>query len=221
MLDASDETGARHLGTFWMLRLDQPLAIGPAPRVRTVFTRAGPEIVQELARTMEFDDPTAILQRFTRGCHGYIARIEGKLAAYGWVTFDEESIGELGLSIRLKTGDAYIWDCATLPAYRGQRLYPALLAYMLNELQSEGLRRVWIGTDADNLPSQSGVALVGFQPIVDILMTRVLTIRRLWARGRPGVPEQVVMGARSALLGNRDQAWLTAITSSWHKQPGS
>ncbi len=211
MLDASDETGARHLGTFWMLRLDQPLAIGPAPRVRTVFTRAGPEIVQELARTMEFDDPTAILQRFTRGCHGYIARIEGKLAAYGWVTFDEESIGELGLSIRLKTGDAYIWDCATLPAYRGQRLYPALLAHILSELQSSGLRRAWIGADTDNLSSQAGMALAGFSPAVDVIMTRVLTIRRLWVRGRPGVPEQVVADVRQALFGKRDQAWLDAL----------
>ncbi len=160
---------------------------------------------------MEFDDPTAILQRFTRGCHGYIARIEGKLAAYGWVTFDEESIGELGLSIRLKTGDAYIWDCATLPAYRGQRLYPALLAHILSELQSSGLRRAWIGADTDNLSSQAGMALAGFSPAVDVIMTRVLTIRRLWVRGRPGVPEQVVADVRQALFGKRDQAWLDAL----------
>ena len=220
MIGAS-EPGSQHLGIFWVLNLDESSLASVAPRIATAFQRVGPEAASTLTRAMELDNSTVVLQRFANRKRCYAGKVEGKLATYGWVTFDEEGIGELGLNIRLQAGEAYIWDCATLPAYRGQRLYPALLAYMLNELRSEGLRRVWIGTDADNLPSQSGVALVGFQPIVDILITRVLTIRRLWARGRPGVPEQVVMEARSALLGNRDQAWLTAITSSWHKQPGS
>lgn len=220
MIGAS-EPGSQHLGILWVLNLDESSLASVAPRIATAFQRVGPEAASTLAQAMGLDNPTIVLQRFANRKRCYTGNVKGKPATYGWVTLDEEGIGELGLNIRLQAGEAYIWDCATLPAYRGQRLYPALLAYMLNELQSEGLRRVWIGTDTDNLPSQSGVALVGFQPVIDILMTRVLTIRRLWARGRPGVPEQVVMEARSALLGNRHQAWLTAITSSRHKQPGS
>src|SRR5579863_5039251 len=187
------EAEAQPQGTLWTLDLDQPLPVGPVVQVPVVFMRAGPEVAQELAQAMDLNDPAVVVQRFDNGRQCYIGRIEGRLATYGWVTFDEEDIGELGLSIRLKAGEAYIWNCATLPAYRGLRLYPALLAFMLRELQSQGLQRVWIGADADNLASQSGMALVGFQPIADFFISHASTTRRAWARGRLGVPERLVM----------------------------
>ena len=56
------------------------------------------------------------------------------------------------LPIRLAPGEVYIWDCATLPAYRGQGLYPALLAHIVKELSAEGLRRAWIGADTGSEP---------------------------------------------------------------------
>jgi hypothetical protein len=121
--------------------------------------------------------------------------------AYGWISFDEEGIGELGLIIRLGEGEAYIWDCATLLAYRGQRLYPALLAHMLAELQRAGFKRVWIGTDADNLPSQRGVALVGCQPVAEVTLAGDGAYA---TRGCPGVSRQDVLDAHYAMFGNRD-----------------
>ncbi len=196
--------------TLWMLELGQPLPVGPTPQVPAVFMRAGPEVVQELAQAMSLDDQTVVLQRFDSGRQCYVGRIDGTLATYGWVTFDEEDIGELSLSIRLQAGEAYIWNCATLPAYRGQRLYPALLAYIVGELHHQGLRRVWIGTDTDNRPSQSGIILAGFQPVGDVVVSRALTLRRAWMRGRPGVPEQLVADARYALFGEREEVWLAA-----------
>ena len=197
-------------GTLWTLDLNQPLPPGPVPQVPVVFMRAGPEVAQELAQAMDLDDQAVVLQRFDNGRHCYVGRIEGTVATYGWVTFDEEGIGELSLSIRLKAGEAYIWNCATLPAYRGQRLYPALLAHIVGELHHQGLHRIWIGTDTDNLPSQSGIVLAGFQPIGDVVISRVLTMRRAWLRGRPGISERLVMDASQALLGGREEVWLAA-----------
>ena len=219
MIDVSG-TGSQHLGILWMFNLDASSPVSVTPRIATAFQQAGPEAASSLARAMGLDDPALVLQRFAAGRRCYVGRVEDRLVTYGWITFDEEGIGEIGLNIRLQAGEAYIWNCGTVPAYRGQRLYPALLAHMLGELQGEGLHRVWLGTDADNLPSQSGVALVGFQPVVDVVMTRVLTVRRAWVRGRPGVPEQIVTNARLALLGNRAQAWLTALPFSRHEQAG-
>jgi GNAT superfamily N-acetyltransferase len=193
------ETGA--LGILWMIQLDRPLSRGPSPRIPATIYRAGPGDVEELAQAMGFDDPAPVLQRLNLGRHCYLARVEGRIVAYGWISFDEEGIGELGLIIRLGEGEAYIWDCATLPAYRGLRLYPALLAYMLGELQHAGILRVWIGTDADNLPSQRGVALAGCQPVVEI--TRAVD-GGYATRGRPGVSRQDVLDAHYAMFGNRD-----------------
>lgn len=209
------EADAQPQGTLWMLDLDQPLPVGPVLQVPVVFMRVGPEAAQELAQAMDLDDPAVVLQRFDNGRHCYVGRIGGTLATYGWVTFDEEDIGELSLSIRLKAGEAYIWNCATLPAHRGQRLYPALLAHIVGELHHQGLHRVWIGTDTDNLPSQSGMALAGFQPIGDIVISRILTMRRAWMRGRPGAPAQLVTDARHALLGERDEVWLAASSGEY------
>jgi GNAT superfamily N-acetyltransferase len=191
------ESDAKHQGTLWMVQLDAPLPDPPAPRVPATFARAGPEIAHEIAP----NDPASRAQRFATGRRCYIASIEGRLAAYAWVSFDEEAIGELGISIHLQAGDVYIWDCETLAPYRGQRLYPALLAYVLAELQAEGVYRAWIGADADNLASQSGLARVGFQPVADAMIEPSSTGRRLWVRAHPGAPEEAVVAAKRALLG--------------------
>jgi hypothetical protein len=210
----ASELGPRHLGTLWVLNLTDLSSFEPVPRVAVNFQRVGSEAVPSLAQAMELDDPAEVLRRFAAGKSCYTGTVEGELATFGWVTFDEESIGELRLRIRLAPGEAYIWDCVTLAAYRGLLLYPALLCHMITDLRSEGLKRIWIGADADNLPSQKGIVLCGFKPIIDIVLDRVLTMRMCWARGCPGAPEQLVEEARRKLLGRRHEAWLAALSSA-------
>ena len=209
----SVEPTAPPQGTFWMLALGQPLPPGPLPHAPVTYMRIGPKELQELTQAMDLDDAEAVLQRFRDGRQCYVGRLAGKIVTYGWVTFDEEEIGELGLSFQLKPGEAYIWNCATLPAYRGQRLYPALLTYISGELQRQGLSRIWIGADTDNLPSQIGIVLAGFQPVGDMFISRVLTMRRVWLRGRPGISEQLLTDVRQAALGGREAAWLPTNSS--------
>ena len=198
------EIDAQHIGTIWMLKLNRPLPAGLVPCIPTNFMRVGPEIAQELAQAMELDDPALILQRFAAGRHCYAARVANQLVTYGWATFDEERIGELGLSIHLKTGEVYIWDCATVPAYRGQRLYPALLTHMLYTLHTQGVQRVWIGTNTDNLASQIGIVAAGFQPVVDFLIVNTPSMRTIRLRGCTGVSAQDLKDVHHALFGNRD-----------------
>lgn len=206
------ETGA--LGILWLARLDGPFSPPEIrPRQPAIISRAGSGDVAELAQAMGYSDNVPILQRFSSGRQCYIARADGKLVAYGWITFDQEHIGELGLLMRLNAGEAYIWDCATLPAYRGQRLYPALLAHVLLELRHNGHSRVWIGTDADNLPSQRGVELVGCQPIVEIIEAEDGAYA---TRGCPGASPEDVLDAHYALLGNRDTSRIIFVEYDTH-----
>ena len=88
------ESGAQHMGLFWMLRLDRALPAAPEPRLPATMQPAGPEIAGELAAVMGLDDPALVLQRFQQGRQCHIARIEDRIASYGWITFDEERIGE-------------------------------------------------------------------------------------------------------------------------------
>jgi GNAT superfamily N-acetyltransferase len=197
------ERDVQHMGLLCLLALDKPLPAGPAPRVPASFHRADDALAGELAGAMGFADPAPVLQRLHQGRQCYFARVAGQLVAYGWLTFDKEDIGELGLSVRLLPGEAYIWDCATLPALRGQRLYPALLGHMLSELQRTGFQRVWIGMDADNLPSRTGAVLAGFQPVIDILLVREPQTSYYQVRGYPGVADEDVQAAQYALFGDR------------------
>ena len=207
------EPTPKHVGTLWLLDLSEPSLIAPVPRVAVQFQCAGSESAPLLAQAMGLNTSEEVIKRFDAGKRCYVGHVDSVLATYGWVTFDKEMIGELGLNIRLLPGEAYIWNCATLQDYRGLRLYPSLLWYIVGELRSQDLRRIWIGADADNLPSQVGMRLCGFQPIADFVLDYALALHSFWIRGHLGAPELLVEDARRALLGGRHKAWLAALSS--------
>jgi ribosomal protein S18 acetylase RimI-like enzyme len=197
---SASEIDPQPAGTFWTLDLQGALPEEIRPGVAARFARVGAEAVPTLAQAMGLPDVTLVLKRLAgqRRCYG--AWVDGALVAYGWVTFDEEEIGELGVRVRLAPGEAYVWDCATLPAYRGQHLYPALLTHISRELYVEGFERILIGADTDNLPSQRGMMRAGFQPLADMQMYPARRQQRLCLIGRPGVLEEQVQRIRQALV---------------------
>ncbi len=209
----------RHAGTIWALNLhtERPRI---APRLPARFDRLEPDSAWGLAAAMGPDSIAEIVRRFQAGVHCYGAWVGSELAAYAWVSFREEYVGEFKVWVRLVPGEAYIWDCFTLPAYRRQGLYSALLAYVLGQLEEDNECRVWIGADLDNLASQRGIARAGFRPIADIALARALAVRLVWVQGRPGVPDAVVAEARRVFLDNRDSVWLRAVQSLNSSRPG-
>lgn len=209
-MTVSAENDPQRAGVIWALNLDEPTP-PITPRIPATFRLARLESVSALAEAMGPEASAEILKRFETGRRCYTAWVGDKLAAYGWVSFNEEHIGELNLHLTLLPGEAYIWDCATLPAYRQNYLYSALLVYILGELRSEKLCRVWIGADLDNVASQRGIARAGFKAVADLLIARVLTLRSVWVQGRPDVPDSLVAEARRAFLNNRDRVWLAAV----------
>jgi len=209
----SAEHDPRRAGTIWTMSLDQPVPL-VTPLIPASFYPAEPASAPELADAMADISQVDVLKRFELGRCCYTARVDGRLAAYGWVSFDEEFIGELNLRLRLLPGEAYIWNCATLPAFRRSHLYSALLVHILGELKSTGLSRAWIGADLENLPSQRGIARAGFLYVADLFIARVLALRQVWIQGRPGVPEDLVAEARRAFLNNRDRLWLQAWSAT-------
>ncbi len=224
----SAESDPRRAGTIWMLDLHQPTPV-VKPRLEASFCRVSTESVPELALAMGSDSSTEILKRLKSGRRCYAAQLDGnpartireiqrnergKLVAYGWVSFNEEFIGELKLRLRLLSGEAYIWDCATLPEFRQNHLYSALLAYIVGELRAEKFQRVWIGADLDNSISQRGISRAGFVHVADLVVARVLALRQVWVQGLPEIPDTLVAEARRVFLNNRDQVWLTVPSSA-------
>lgn len=192
-------------GVLWVIELH---AAPPRvqPRIRAQFGTAGLEAAAELARVMEMDVPS-VRARLESGRRCFVARVEGAIAAYGWVSRRNEYIGEQERDIQLQAVEAYIWDCVTLARYRNQRLYSALLGEMLVALREEGVRRVWIGTGLANQASLRAFANAGFQPVLTLSYARGFRLRFLWMSGRTGAPRELVAAARRALLTGRERMW--------------
>lgn len=209
----SAENDTRRTGTIWAFDLDGP--VPPIkPPIDANFSRIGTDSIDALATVMGANNSTGTLERFESGRRCYVAQVDDKIVAYGWVSFEEEFIGELNLRLRLLPGEAYIWDCVTVPAFRRNHLYSSLLTYILQDLSTENLHRVWIGADFENIASQRGIARAGFRYIADLVVARVLAVRQVWVQGRPEVPESIVAEARRVFLNNRDKVWLDAQASS-------
>ena len=95
------------------------------------------------------------------GHRPYIARLD-EVVGYGWVATSAASISELGIELRLSPNERYLWGFITLPAWRGQRIYPALLQAIMT---GEAADRFWIGHDIGNTASASGILKAGFRPV--------------------------------------------------------
>lgn len=175
-------------------------------RVRAQFVEVGPEAALALAQAMSMAEPS-VRERMVVGRQCFVARLESEIAAYGWVSRRNEYIGEQERDIKLQADEAYIWDCATLPPYRGQRLYSALLSQMLSALRDNGVRRVWIGTAVSNRASLRAFANAGFQPLIGLTYARLFRLRFLWISDQPDAPRELVAGARRALIDEHERVW--------------
>ncbi len=186
-------------GTLWMMVLDGTMPAPVASHVAT-FSEAPPEAAAAIAGAMALEEPSEVRRRFAAGSRCFVAQVEGEIVAYGWVSQGMEQIGELERALRMQSDEAYIWDCATMPGFRRQGLYTALLGYIATVLRNEGMRRLWIGTSLQNRPSLRGMASAGFQPVITVVYFRLLRMRYAWVRGETAAPPAHVADAQRALI---------------------
>ncbi len=109
-------------------------------------------------------DAAEIQQRRQGGHQPYAAFWRGQPVAYGWVARRRAVIGELGLNLWLRPGHRYLWDFATLPAYRGRGIYPHLLQEILQRERAEA-EFFWIIYAPENGPSKQGIRRAGFKTV--------------------------------------------------------
>jgi ribosomal protein S18 acetylase RimI-like enzyme len=174
------------------------------PPGRLEIGEAGADAVDELAVAMDGWDPQDVRARLVGGKRCFTARVDGAIAAYGWVTPQREWIGELDRAIHLDDDEAYIWHCATLPAHQRRGLYKALLAAMLAALGAEGCRRAWIGCGLANTPSVRAFEALGLRPVVTVDYWRLGDASAFYLAGRPGAHPACVAHARAALATDRE-----------------
>ena len=187
-------------------------------RLPARFDEVGPDALAHLARAMdvrapatESRGPSAVARRFDAGRRCFAGRLDDEIVTYGWLSQGHESVGELERDYHLQPGEAYIWDCATLPAHRGSGLYGALLSHIIQTLRAEGIQRAWIGANLENEPSLRAFARAGFQPVVKVAYARLLRLRCLRLLAQPAAPAALVDRARGMLTEPYERAWRTLI----------
>jgi ribosomal protein S18 acetylase RimI-like enzyme len=205
--EASLSVWAHERGILWAKDIGGEPLLPTQPRFPATFGEVRQENVKALASAMGLPNPNSALHRLNTQRRCFIARTADTIVAYGWLSQGVECIGEHEREIHLQPTEAYVWDCATLPAYRGQRLYSALLSHIAVRCQAEGVRRLWIGTALDNQPSLKGFTNAGFRPVLTLIYTRLLTLRCTWFSGHPMAQREQVAAARRALLLDHEYAW--------------
>lgn len=192
-------------GTLWALEPGSGLPPHCQARIEIAFAEVGGDEIDELAMAMGLPTPEPIQQRLRGRRRCFYLRAGGRIASYGWVTHGIECVGELEREFHLHDDEAYIWDCRTLPAWRRQRLYSALLSHLVYRLHDEGIPRIWIGASRQNQPSIRGFANAGFKPVVDVTYRRFYRLTLLWLRPAVSAPQPLIAAACRILINERER----------------
>ena len=103
-----------------------------------------------------------VIKRLANDHLAFVAYIDNKPAAFGWMARGKVSVGELNHSFVLPMQHRYLWNFRTLADYRGLGIYPALLQYIV---RYEGTRakQFWIIHAPENTSSLKGIVKAGFR----------------------------------------------------------
>jgi GNAT superfamily N-acetyltransferase len=189
---------------LWVLELGRiaggapTIGLPSSTTVAATVRRAEDKDALSISRAMAV--PTAqVERRLALGKRCYVAEAAGQVVSYGWLSFRQEEIPELERVVHPGPDEAYIWDCFTLPAYRGKGLLRAVLRSMEADLRWFAFRRAWAAILADNRSSQHAFRKAGFTHVVDAVYLRVLGLRHLTVIAKQPVPPQLVSAAKRLL----------------------
>jgi ribosomal protein S18 acetylase RimI-like enzyme len=139
-----------------------------------------------------------VCRRFAEGRRAYVASLDARPVAWGWVATRTAAIGELGSAFRIPDGERYLWNFVTLAAHRGQGIYPRLVDTIVRA-ESQEAERFWIARAPENHASGAGIRRAGFATVAELSFD---------AAGRPAVRGIVEGGGALAarLLGIAEAA---------------
>ncbi len=100
-------------------------------------------------------------------------------AALGNIPADMNHDGkpETGLPVQLADDAAFVFQVLVLPAYRGRRLYPAIMSRMADELQRVGVRSLVLTTEGSNLNALRAVERMQFRYVGQTSLFRIGPLR--------------------------------------------
>jgi GNAT superfamily N-acetyltransferase len=103
-----------------------------------------------------------VIKRLANDHLAFVAYINNRPAAFGWMARGKAKIGELNHELVLPQGNRYLWNFRTLSEFRGRGIYPALLQFILR-YEGNKAEQFWIIHAPENQSSLKGIMKAGFQ----------------------------------------------------------
>ncbi len=144
------------------------------------------------------DEGDLVDLRLGRGCRCFAAFADDEVTAYGWLSSGPEWVGEIRLEIGPARGEAYVWNCLTLPAHRRRGLFTAVVTRMTTLVQAEGLQRLWIASGGG---AEKALPGAGYRPVLQLGESPLgaAGLRLVRATAVAGCERELVTAARRAL----------------------
>lgn len=113
-------------------------------------------------------------ERLIRGDRCYTASLNGRLVHYCWVQRSGyHHILKAGVSLPVRGGEFWIYNCRTAESARGRGLYPANLRHILHDHFQQEFTAAWVYTAKENVSSRSGIVKAGFTPVATLTAIRI------------------------------------------------
>lgn len=206
---ASHDAWVFRQGVLWSAELNKPQDRPIAAKVPAKFGQLQPgsfaQLIDAVGR-MDPITPAALASRLEAGRQCFAGWVSDSVAAYGWLTRGPEWVGEFERELNVLQGEAYIWDCATVPEHRRQRLFSGLIAHVANQLRHEGLHRLWIIATINTPSMNRNVVAAGFAPILNLTYVRLYDKRFLLAMPAAGTSSHDIAAGRRLLKDQAEQA---------------
>jgi RimJ/RimL family protein N-acetyltransferase len=123
----------------------------------------------QLIARLSNQSPQAIATRLQMGNRLYLAFMGEVPVAYGWAATQQGGFSALQWSFAIPSGNSYLYNFQTFPAWRGRGIYPHLLQAIIH--QEQLVQRFWIGYLPDNEASGRGIRKAGFHMVSDLVVS--------------------------------------------------
>ena len=151
-----------------------------------ILRRATAEDADRYASDIGTDSADTFVRRLSDTTHCYVVVSGGIFLHATWITTKAAWTRELRAYFRPPPGDAYVFESFTRSDARGKGAYPFALREICHELSAEGVARVWVAVEVDNIPSLKAVTKGGYEEAWRVTYRRRLGILRVDAPRGPG-----------------------------------
>lgn len=103
-------------------------------------------------------------QRLSNGDLCFVTEVSNRLVSYHWVqSKGEHYVQQTAEWEKMTKGEAVIYHVRVHKDFRGNRINGYVYSEILKHCKSEGLNRVWIYTNKQNISNRKGLEVLGFK----------------------------------------------------------